>query len=144
MENLWFLVTYWNMGIILIQCPDRVLLCYSWTHKKIKILMFLNTGRHFFFCLSPVCEILKLFSHSASESGRCPGASWRSYLKGWAYERDLCHHSLFESDRMLLIARDIFRSVGKLKIPLRNFHFVLIVAVPVDKSGTAFCCKDLV
>ncbi len=27
---------------------------------------------------------------------------------------------------------------------LKNFHFVLIVAPRVDKSGTAYCHKDLV
>ncbi len=29
-----------------------------------------------------------------------------------------------------------------LKAPPRNFRFVLIVATPVDKRGTAHCCKD--
>ncbi len=30
------------------------------------------------------------------------------------------------------------------RAPLSNFHFVQILTVYVDKSGTAYCCKDLV
>ncbi len=33
---------------------------------------------------------------------------------------------------------------GFLKAPVRNFYFVLIIVLRVDKSGTAYCYKALV
>ncbi len=45
---------------------------------------------------------------------------------------------------LLTICPDNFLSQSDfLKDPQRNFHFVLIVAAQVDKSGTAYCRKDL-